>query len=266
MSRAVFTSRWCDPYLPVQNGLTTEGEIISCSRHPSARVVWLVRTRLQVNKRSKKSRARRSGIAREQRVFRECHLIYLFTRRSSPVTRHSRFSVSRSLLAFERSIPNSRSTVWEIDKTWHVPFWRNAKSSDCSHVRFIAKKSPSSRPFAICTDQKRTFRGRVTPEDLHDLGVCRRRASVARRERRLHPPGVDGDAEPVQRSESGSDAVGSERADPAAAERNARLRAWQPRVSDFSRPFPRRDRHGLTLVPRRIRPEQNVRRVHYPMI
>ena len=89
MSRAVFTSRWCDPYLPVQNGLTTEGEIISCSRHPSARVV---RTRLQVNKRSKKSRARRSGIAREQRVFRECRLIYLFTRRSSPVTRHSRFS------------------------------------------------------------------------------------------------------------------------------------------------------------------------------
>ena len=174
--------------------------------------------------------------------------------------------VSRSLLAFERSIPNSRSTVWEIDKTWHVPFWRNAKYSDCSHVRFIAKKSPSSRPFAICTDQKRTFRGRVTPEDLHDLGVCRRRASVARRERRLHPPGVDGDAEPVQRSESGSDAVGSERADPAAAERNARLRAWQPRVSDFSRPFPRRDRHGLTLVPRRIRPEQNVRRVHCPMI
>ena len=87
MSRAVFTSRWCDPYLPVQNGLTTEGEIIS--RHPSARVV---RTRLQVNKRSKKSRARRSGIAREQRVFRECRLIYLFTRRSSPVTRHSRFS------------------------------------------------------------------------------------------------------------------------------------------------------------------------------
>ena len=93
MSRAVFTSRWCDPYLPVQNGLTTEGEIISqISRHPSARVVCFVRTRLQVNKSPKKSRARRSGIAREERVFRECHLIYLFTRRSSPVTRHSRFS------------------------------------------------------------------------------------------------------------------------------------------------------------------------------
>lgn len=93
MSRAVFTSRWCDPYLPVQNGLTTEGEIISqISRHPSARVVCFVRTRLQVNKSPKKSRARRSGIAREQRVFRECGLIYLFTRRSSPVTRHSRFS------------------------------------------------------------------------------------------------------------------------------------------------------------------------------
>ena len=129
--------------------------------------------------KSKKSRARRSGIAREQRVFRECHLIYLFTRRSSPVTRHSRFSVSRSLLAFERSIPNSRSTVWEIDKTWHVPFRRNAKSSDCSHVRFIAKKSPSSRPFAICTDQKRTFRGRVTPEDLHDLRVCLERTATS---------------------------------------------------------------------------------------
>ena len=218
-----------------------------------------------MNNRSKKSRARRSGIAREERVFRECRLIYLFTRRSSPVTRHSRFS-SHGPSSHSKGQYPTREARSGRSKTWHVPFWRNVKSSDCSHVRFIAKKSPSSRPFAICTDQKRTFRGRVTPEDLHDLRVCRRRASVARRERRLHPPGVDGDAEPVHRSESGSDAVGSERADPAAAERNARLRAWQPRVSDFSRPFPRRDRHGLTLVPRRIRPEQNVRRVHYPMI
>ena len=158
MSRAVFTSRWCDPYLPVQNGLTTEGEIISqISRHPSARVVCFVRTRLQVNKSPKKSRARRSGIAREERVFRECRLIYLFTRRSSPVTRHSRFSVSRSLLAFERSIPNSRSTVWEIDKrgTFHFGEMRNlqtvrtyASSPKNLHRRDLSRFVPTrNEPF-----------------------------------------------------------------------------------------------------------------------
>ena len=92
MSRAVFTSRWCDPYLPVQNGLTTEGEIISHFKTSIGSSRLARSNEAPSEQKSKKSRARRSGIAREQRVFRECRLIYLFTRRSSPVTRHSRFS------------------------------------------------------------------------------------------------------------------------------------------------------------------------------
>ena len=120
MSRAVFTSRWCDPYLPVQNGLTTEGEIISCnfktsigsSRSNEAPSEQKVE---KIAREAERNRARAAGVSR---MSFDLFIHPTFLTCYSPLS----VLVSRSLLAFERSIPNSRSTVWEIDKTWHVPF------------------------------------------------------------------------------------------------------------------------------------------------
>jgi len=85
----------------------------------------------------------------------------------------------------------------------------------------------------------------------------------ARCERRLHRSGAHGDAEYLWHAESGSDAVGSERADPAAAE-HARLRRWQPRVriSSLVLPSKTRDRHRRLVVPRRIAPPRRAPRVY----
>ena len=113
MSRAVFTSRWCDPYLPVQNGLTTEGEIISCNFKTSigssrSNEAPSEQKSEKIAREAERNRARGAGVSRMpfdlfiHPTFLTCY---------SPLS----VLVSRSLLAFERSIPNSRSTVWEIE-------------------------------------------------------------------------------------------------------------------------------------------------------
>ena len=98
----------------------------------------------------------------------------------------------------------------------------NAIFRDQKSIRGKPQISSVARPFGISNDHRRTFRAPkllVTPgKSFTESEVPPGTRDSARCERQLHRPGAHGDAEHLQRAESGSDAVGSERADPAAAE------------------------------------------------